>query len=179
MSTGFAQESRAAPTRFEEACAAITTQDLRADDRRRQVTLGRERVTIQRSFRGIAMRLSVPVATYRGVCMALEASQSGGFTYQIRLDHRDADLSVPLAEAPDDRDIWAEWHSWARFFGLPALVERNEGAAIWGPNPGLAQARAAARRRVKRRRPGFMARRAAARGGAVVIHRDQELIGRD
>ncbi len=178
MSSGTAQNGRSDAARLAQAWAPITTEDARADDRRRKVVVSRDRVTIERSFCGIAMRLSVPVEAYTGVCVALKAGQAGGFLYQIRLDHRDADLSVPLAEAPDDSDIWADWRSWARFFGLPALIERNDGLAVWGRNPGLSQP-VPAKRRVKRRRPGFLARRFATRGGPSVVHRDAELIARD
>ena len=178
MSTGFAQNGRSAAVCPEQAGLPMTIEDARADDCRRKVMISRDRVTIDRSYRGIAMRLSVPVRAYRGVCVALKPVRNGGFLYQIRLDHRDADLSVPLAEAPDDADIWADWRAWAQFFALPALIERNEGLAVWGRYPGVSQP-ASVRRRVKRRRAPFMARRFTRAGGATVVHRDAELIARD
>ncbi len=176
MSKAFAPTSRCTETRLDQACARIIAQDSRADDRRREVVVSRERVTIERNFRGIAMRLSIPVQAYQGVCVALTSGQSGHLRYQIRLDHSDAELSVPLAEAPDDSEIWADWRSWARFFNLPALVERNDGVAVWGPNPGLA---ASAKRRLKRRRAPFLARRFGAPRIAGIVHRDAEIIARD
>ena len=107
--------------------APIQAADGRADDRRRSVLLSRERVTIDRSYRGIAMRLSVPVSAYRGVCVAVRAGKNGGFVYELSLSHRDPDLSVLLSENRDESRIWADWRASAGFFGLPALVERNDG----------------------------------------------------
>jgi hypothetical protein len=174
MSQAFAPTSRSTEARLDQACA-IVAQDSRADDRRREVVVSRDRVTIDRNFRGIAMRLSIPVESYQGVCVALRSGRSGGTSYQIRLAHRDAELSVPLAEAADDREIWADWRSWARFFNLPALIERNDGLAVWGRSPGLASTK----RRLKRRRAPFLARRFAAPRLAGIVHCDPEIIARD
>ena len=35
---------------------------------------------------------------------------------------------MTLQEALDDHDIVADWHAWAKYFGLPKLVEREPGA---------------------------------------------------
>ena len=105
------------------------------------------------------MRLSIPVEAYQGVCVALKAGSSGAVALsRSGSAHSDAELSVPLAEAADDSEIWADWRSWARFFSLPALVERNDGLAVWGRNPGLAALR---RSGASKRRPcrAFLARR--------------------
>lgn len=176
MSTAFAPTRRSAETRLDQACARIIAQDSRADDRRREVVISRDRVTIDRSFRGIAMRLSIPVEAYQGVCVALKSGRSAGSFYEIRLDHSDAELSVTLAEAPDDSEVWADWRSWARFFNLPALIEGNDGVAVWGRNPGLG---ASAKRRLKRRRAPFLARRYRAPRIAGAVHREAEIIARD
>ena len=58
--------------------APLSTADGRADGSRRSVLLSRERVTIDRRYRGIAMRLSVPVSAYRGVCVGVRAGENGG-----------------------------------------------------------------------------------------------------
>jgi hypothetical protein len=131
--------------------------DPRADGRRRVVLLASDRVTIARCVRGVFMHLALPPSAYRGVVLRLRALEDGVFHYEIRLAHRDPDLSITLQEADDDSEIRAEWRLWARFLGLPALVEREEGRAE--PE---AQARACARRRGKTilsRRPRFLTRR--------------------
>ncbi len=47
--------------------ASMSGPDPRADDLRREVTIFATRVAIERRFRGIDMRVSVPVETYEGV----------------------------------------------------------------------------------------------------------------
>lgn len=101
--------------------------DRRADGNVRSVSLSRETVRIDRSLKGIAMRLTVPVQAYRGVALTLRPDQDGTPCYRLHLLHRDRDLSVDLDAAHDEADIVADWRLWSRFFGLPALVERELG----------------------------------------------------
>ncbi len=156
---------------------SVQADDSRADNRRRSVVLSPERVTIDRSYRGIAMRLSVPVSAYRGVCVGVRAGADGGFVYELLLAHRDPDLSVLLAEARDEGRIWAEWRATARFFGLPALVERGDGPEVWGARPAVSSGRHD--RRVKRRRrPGIVARRATRPEALETVYREDEIIAR-
>ena len=157
--------------------AAFQETDGRADNRRRSVLLSRDRVTIDRRYRGIAMRLSVPVSAYRGVCVGVRTGENGGFVYELRLTHRDPDLSVLLDEAQDESRIWAEWRATAGFFGLPALVERNDGPEVWGA---LSSPAACRDRRVKRRRrPGIVSRRVARPEALGTVYREDEIIARD
>ena len=102
-------------------------QDARADGAQREIVLARESVLIRRRVGGIEMKLDVPARAYRGVLLSLDATASGEAVFRLRLLHRDPDLAVTLCEALDDRDIVADWTSWARFFGLPKLVERKRG----------------------------------------------------
>lgn len=156
---------------------ALQETDGRADNRRRSVLLSRDRVTIDRRYRGIAMRLSLPVSAYRGVCVGVRASENGGFVYELRLTHRDPDLSVLLDAAQDESRIWAEWRASAGYFGLPALVERNDGPEVWGALAAPAEGRD---RRVKRRqRPGIVARRVARPEALGTVYREDEIIARD
>lgn len=155
---------------------ALQANDSRADNRRRSVVLSRDRVTIDRSYRGIAMRLSVPVSAYRGVCVGVRAGADGGFVYELRLAHRDPDLSVLLAEAQDESRIWAEWRAMAGYFGLPALIERDGGPELWGARPASGDRHD---RRVKRRRrPGIVSRRATRPEALETVYREDEIIAR-
>ncbi len=151
--------------------------DARADNRRRSVLLSRDRVTIDRSYRGIAMRLSVPVSAYRGVCVAVKPAAAGGFVYELRLAHRDPDLSVTLAEALDEGRIWADWRASAGYFNLPALVERNDGPEAWVPGAEVSPQRD--RRAKRRHRPGIVTRRAVRLEALETVHREDEIIARD
>jgi len=138
--------------------------DPRADGRRRVVLLARDRVVIARSVAGVFMHIAMTPDAYRGVVLRLSALRDNGFHYEIRLVHRDPDLCVTLLEATDDSEIQAEWRLWARFLGLPTLVEREEGSAV--PESAhlgeIAIARVRARRRGKTmtsRRARFLTRR--------------------
>jgi hypothetical protein len=103
----------------------LEAEDPRADDRRRLVDLARDRIVIRRMVAGVAMTIRVPAAAYRGVALRLTGFSDGGFRYDARLLHRDPDLSVCLSESDDQAEIEAQWRLWARFFSLPALVQRN------------------------------------------------------
>lgn len=142
----------------------IETCDPRADGRRRVVLLARDRVVIARSVAGVFMHITMTPNAYRGVVLRLNALRDDGFHYEIRLAHRDPDLCVTLHEASDDSEIQAEWRLWARFLGLPALVEREEGSVEpEGAHLGeIVIARLQARRRgetITCRRPRFLTRR--------------------
>ena len=155
----------------------LTAGDARADNRRRSVLLSPDRVTIDRSYRGIAMRLSVPVSAYQGVCVAVKPAATGGFVYQLRLAHRDPDLSVTLAEALDEGRIWADWRVSAGYFNLPALVERNDEPEAWGPGVGAGHQHD--RRAKRRHRPGIATRRTGRLAALATVHRENEIIARD
>ncbi|HLJ71432.1 MAG TPA: DUF6101 family protein [Roseiarcus sp.] len=147
----------------------IIAADPRADGRRREVMLARGRVQIARSVAGVRMKISLAASAYRGVILRLRGFEAQRFSYEIELAHRDPDLSVTLLEASDDGEVQAEWRLWARFLGLPALVEREEGR----PEPDAARLGELAvsprkpRRRggaMARRRPRFLTRRKTGRG---------------
>jgi hypothetical protein len=146
----------------------IVASDPRADGRRREVLLARERVQIARSVAGVRMEISLAASAYRGVVLRLRGIEGERFRYEIELAHRDPDLSVTLLEAVDDSEIQAEWRLWARFLSLPALVEREEGRAE--PESErlgvLTIAERKPRRRgfMARRRPRFLTRRKTGRG---------------
>ncbi len=153
--------------------------DSRADSRSRRVHLSADRVTIERSLAGVAMRLSVPVDAYEGVCVALKPDDAGRAYYELRLEHRDADLSVTLREALDDRDIWADWRAWAAYFGLPTLIERSDGVTPWGLDGSQDEIAAFPRRRSRRRRAAFIRRRRSQAPAPAVVHCGAEIIARN
>lgn len=164
----------------------LRAEDRRADHRERTVSLSREVVRIDRSLQGIAMRVAVPVRAYRGVALALLPDARGGLSYRLDLLHADDELSVTLDQAPDDRDILADWRLWSRFFRLPALVERETGL-IEAADPrlgGVVLGAAAAARRASRgrlrRRPMFLKRRKSGLAAlAAITHAGEaELIAR-
>ena len=127
--------SIAAPKPGAGAPRRIEAADPRADGRRRVVLLSRDRVEIARSVGGVFMHIALAPNAFRGIVLRLSGAQDCAFHYEVRLAHRDPDLSVTLLEADDDSEVHAEWRLWARFLRLPTLVERQDGR----PEPELAR----------------------------------------
>jgi hypothetical protein len=100
--------------------------DARADGGRRSVTIEARRIVIERSVRGVAMRIGVPAKAYAGVVLAIDSAPGGARLYRVSLVHADADLAIPLYEGGEDaaRDAWT---SFARFLDLPRFVTRHDG----------------------------------------------------
>ncbi|MDO9442575.1 MAG: DUF6101 family protein [Beijerinckiaceae bacterium] len=141
----------------------FTAVDPRADGAVRHIAFQDGRVLIARRVRGVAMRLDIPCASFRGVVLAMEGEDDPVFT--IRLDHADPDLSVVVHEAGDDCDVIAQWRAWSTLTGLPKYLERQDGVLvdadieIGGIYPGKPPA---PRRRgaiAVKRRPRFLTRR--------------------
>jgi hypothetical protein len=171
----------ALPVRF-------SAQDGGADGQTRQIELGRERVVLRRAVRGIAMKVGVPVAAFRGVSLRLWPAQGAqGATIAVTLDHRDSALCVPLLIAADGDDGVALWKSWGRVLGLPLLVVEGDGT-LREPFPrlgGVALGTPAPRRRrrgaIKWRRPSILLRRKPGRplNEPRVHHGEREIIARN
>jgi Family of unknown function (DUF6101) len=147
----------------------LVAADPRADGRRREVTLAGGRVEILRSVAGVRMNISVAANAYRGVVLRLRGLESERFAYEVELRHADPDLCVTLLEADDDDEIQAEWRLWARYLGLPTLVEREEGR-IEPDSARLGKVYIGERKprrrgaAIMRRRPRFLSRRRMGRG---------------
>jgi hypothetical protein len=170
------QSLLAAETSFREA--RLTRRDARADDHLREIAFRGSSVLIARRLAGIAMRVRVPLASYRGVALSVAAAGDGEALHRIELLHRDPDLCVPLSEASDAGEIAAEWEAWAQSLSLPRLVERASGqmevldsAAAISPAPRRRGSSVAKRRTrfSRRRRMGVLQRLA-------VTHRDEREI---
>src|SRR5579863_5396757 len=151
-------EQRPAPLPGAFEPRRLVVNDPRADGRRREITLARGRVEIQRSVAGVRMNISLAASAYRGVVLRLRDATNERFAYEVELAHQDPDLCVTLLEAEDDDEVQAEWRLWARYLGLPTLVEREEGRA----EPDAARlGEITIGDRKPRRRGGAMARRRA------------------
>ena|SRR5208337_43482 len=137
-----------------EAC------DPRSDNRRRVIDVDREAVVIRRAVAGVQMAIRVPSSAYRGIALRITRLEEGRFHYEVKLLHRDPDLSVPLAEGEDKGAVEAHWREWVRFLGLPALVGRTATADMQVNIDGVDLAR-----RVPGRR----------RGGGAIAHRSRFL----
>lgn len=160
-------------------------QDDGADAGMREVELHPDHVVLRRRVAGIAMRLSVRLAAYRGVAVRLIDEDSEAVA--LVLAHADPSLNVTLYSASTPDDVVAEWRFWAATLGLPMLATRLDGTteAAYPMIGRLVVARMVPRRRrrgaLKHRRPTIFVRRAARRPGPVdVVHRgEREISARD
>jgi len=160
----FRHDANATPVPSPNRRLRVEADDPRADNRRRVIDVAREAVIIQRSVAGVTMTIRVPSIAYRGVALRLARLSGDGVRREVRLEHRDSDLSVLLAEGEDQAVIEGRWHDWVGFFRLPALVERIDAAtqAASLEVAGIARRRPCARRGGKAstaRRPRFLVRR--------------------
>ena len=167
---------------------SFAASDARADERLRQIELGRERVVVRRAVRGIYMRVSLKVAEFLGVAIRVIPPDEGSpGAVAVFLEHRDQGLSVPLFVAADgDADVVAEWQRWARVLGLPLLIPDGEGFREPFERIGAVRVDAPTPRRrsrsiLWRRRPSILRRRKPGRTlSEPQLHRgEREIIARN
>jgi uncharacterized protein DUF6101 len=163
--------------------ARFTTADDSADEGLRVVDLHRERVVLRRALAGMRMAVNLPVASYQGVAIRLDAATETPPFVAVTLEHADTALSLPLFVSTDTDDIVAEWQIWGRVLGLPLLIADTDGT-MREAFARVGQLRIAAptwrrRRRsaIARRRPLRLLRRQAGRAkGAAAVHRGEREI---
>ena len=169
------------PTRFRAG-------DAGADERSREVELGRERVVVRRSEGGIPMVVNVPIADFLGVALrVIVATEDTAEAVCVTLEHPDPGLSIPLLVSPDSDDVVAEWQSWARVLERPLLVADDQGALhepfsqIGKVRRGIPIPRRRRRTAMKGRRPSIRWRRrpGMARPGCCVHRGEREIIARN
>ena len=114
------------------ALSSHAEKDRRADGGHRDLHCSQNGIVISRKMQGIAMQLAIPARSYTGVVLSLYTGANGLPFYRISMAHPDPDLAIVLFEARDDRDIIAVWKAWAKYFALPAIVERQSGELIGG-----------------------------------------------
>jgi hypothetical protein len=142
----------------------IETCDPRSDNRRRVIDVARESITIRRAVAGVSMAIRISSSAYRGVSLRVVALRDGRFHYEVKLLHRDPDLTVSLAEGEDQAAIEGQWREWVRFLRLPALVGRTEAndVEVNVELSEMARRKPSPRRRgrsTRTRRPCFLTRR--------------------
>lgn len=150
--------------------------DARADGEVRRVEIARDRVTVRRAVRGIAMTIRLNVSDYLGVALRV-----GDGMAQLTLEHRDPGLSITLQDGADEDALAQDWQAWAQTFCLPRLVARDDGRLH---DPFIASHGGPRRRRcnaIARRRPRILMRRKP-RGlmSLFQVHEgEREIIARD
>jgi hypothetical protein len=153
-------------------CIRFEACDPRSDNRRRIVDVGPEAVTIRRAVAGVSMAIRVASSAYRGVALRIVDLVDGRFRYEVRLAHRDPDLSVMLAQGEDLEAVEAKWREWIAFLKLPALAGRAESIDVSVNVDGVDLTRRTpnSRRRgspLAARRPRFLRRRKVGRSQAA------------
>ncbi|WGD29492.1 DUF6101 family protein [Ancylobacter sp. WKF20] len=161
--------------------------DPPADNGVRRVELHPDHLVLRRRTAGVPMKLTLPLAAYQGLAVALLDPQGEDEGVAIVLVHADPALSVTLYSAPHIDDVVAEWRGWSAALGLPMLVTEADGTRrpAYGMIGRVTVATPRLRRRgrgaLKHRRPTMLRRRAAGRPlGDLDVHRgERELIARD
>jgi hypothetical protein len=168
--------------------ARFTVTDKTADGHVRHVELSRDRAIVHRDVAGIRMTIQLPMATFRGVALRMEApSEDDSGAVEIVLEHHDPALSLPLFRAGDSTDVIAEWQSWARVLGVPLLVAEPDGdlrepfRRVGSLRVGTPSSRRRQRFAIKSRRPTFFLRRKPGRSivDAPVHRNEREIIARN
>jgi len=157
------------PVRFAAA-------DERTDDGTRVIEIGRDRVLLLRSVRGVRMRLRIPVDGFLGISVRALADAPAD-RVAITLEHNDPALSVVLHIGEDIDEALCDWQQWARVLGRPLLVAGLDGE-LRPAQAALGEAASRRRRRtpLRKRRPYFFARRRGFLGLAPVTHRGEREI---
>ena len=144
--------------------------DPRADGAARIVHVSAERVTIERTLKGVRMKLGVPVSAYRG--LVLEVRQPTGHA-TLTLHHEDHELDVTLASG-EAIQLAHKARAWSHVLGQPvsiadACIAMNEPTARRLPpvKPGRRS------RFARRRKPGDQSRLASS------FASEHEIIARD
>lgn len=163
---------------------SFATTDRIADDRTRIVEIDDRRVLLRRTVGGIYMRLNLPLADFLGVAVRLlPAPEESEDIVAIVLEHRDADLSVPLHVAHETDHVIADWQLWGRTLGKKLLVADGDGTlrepfeTLGTLMLGRVAARRSRRTALRARRPKIYRRRACTRAfDGMAIHRGEREI---
>ena len=144
--------------------------DPRADGAARTVHVSAERVTIERTLKGVRMKLGVPVSAYRG--LVLEVRQPTGHA-TLTLHHEDRELDVTLASG-EAIALARKARAWSHVLGQPVSIE--EACVAMGDPTARRLAPIKPGRRscfARRRKPGVGSRLATTFAG------EHEIIARD
>jgi hypothetical protein len=114
-------DPRSLPVRF-------VADDRLADGNLRMVEIDCERVLLMRTVRGVHMRFNLPLQAFLGVAVRLlPARGDNRDAVAIVLEHRDANLSVPLHVADETDHVIADWQMWGSVLRKKLLVAESDG----------------------------------------------------
>ncbi|MEL7273571.1 MAG: DUF6101 family protein [Pseudomonadota bacterium] len=131
---------------------------------------------------GLPLSLALPAKAFRGVAARAWENDDGTMTVTLELLHADPQLSVPLCVSDTVEETAADWHSWAKRFGLPMLLIDEAGEAQTVRDYAGITSQAVKPRRMRsspvKHRPQFLRRRRTGMIGPVVRLDAQEIIAR-
>ncbi len=143
--------------------------------------LDRERAIVQRQrLAGPPFTLTVPLSSYRGVSVRMEATATtGNVRVFVELLHKDPALTLLLTVGDEPEDVAADWQAWGRTLKLPLLVIGQDGSVSepLGDLGGVITGPPRPRRRYSffaGRRPRFLTRRKTGHS-----HPTEQLSGRE
>lgn len=161
--------------------------DRSADGRTRYVEIDRDRVLLMRTVRGVHMRLNLPLASFLGIAVrVLARGEPEEGAVAIVLEHRDAELSVPLHVAGETDHVIADWQLWGSVLRRKLLIADSDGSlrepfdTMGMVARGETQARRMRRTALRQRRPRMFRRRVCLRALAdMPVHADErEIVAR-
>jgi hypothetical protein len=95
----------------------------------RMVEIDRARVLLTRTGRGVHRRLTLPRPACLGIAVRLvPAHDDQRDAVVIVLEHRDANLSVPLHIADETDHVIADWQMWGSVLRKKLLVAESDGS---------------------------------------------------
>ena len=106
--------------------------DPHADGGHRKISVGAETVLIERSVKGVRMRIAIPFGFFAGVALS-SIQRCGRPLYRLVLSHRDPELCVVLSETYDAVQVRLQWQNWVRRINRPALFDAGQGPAQAAP----------------------------------------------
>jgi len=142
--------------------------------------IDRDRVVL----RGALGSRSLPISSFRGIAVRIEANEQGITGVVLELHHSDPALSVPITATANPEDIAADWQAWSKALALPMLLIEADGSVSepFG-EPGGVKAETPKPRRLHsyfaNRRPRFLARRKPGWRRAMSRADGAEIIARD
>lgn len=148
--------------------------------------LDRERAIVRRErYAGPPITLTVPLDSYRGVAVRMEAvGADGRIRVFVELLHDDPALTLPLIVGEEPEDVAADWQAWGHALDLPLLVIGQDGSvsAPLGETGGIVARPPRPRRRhsfFAGRRPRFLTRRKTGHSRPTEQLYGREIIARD
>ena len=132
---------------------------------------------------GLPLTMALPNKAFGGVAARAYENEDGTTTVTLELLHHDTELSVPLCVSDTVEDAAADWHSWAKRFGLPMLLIDTQGfATVVKDHSGISSQDPKPRRRrasFVQNRPKFMRRRKVGMVGPIERIQAREIIARN